>query len=46
MSDMGLYAELHFDLFITFDKGLYHMPWFYHIITTSQALDLLIESYP
>jgi hypothetical protein len=25
MSDIGLYAELHFVLFITFDKGLYHM---------------------
>ena len=25
MSDIGLYAELYFVLFITFDKGLYHM---------------------
>ena len=25
MSDIGLYAELHFVLFIIFDKGLYHM---------------------
>ena len=25
MSDIGLYAELHFVLFITFGKGLYHM---------------------
>lgn len=23
MSDIGLYAELHFVLLITFDKGLY-----------------------
>lgn len=25
MSDIGLYAELHFVLIITFDRGLYHM---------------------
>ena len=25
MSDIGLYAELHVVLFITFGKGLYHM---------------------
>ena len=25
MSDIGLYAELRFVLFITFGKGLYHM---------------------
>jgi hypothetical protein len=46
MNDIGLYAELHFVLFITFDKGLNHMLVLYHIITTCQALDLIIDSYP
>ena len=46
MSDIGLYAELHFVLFITFDKDLQTYAAPYHIIATCQALDLIIESYP
>ena len=45
MCDIGLYAELHFVLFITFDKGLNHtlsLPQYYNL----PALDLIIEQYP
>ncbi len=34
MNDIGLYAELHFVLFINFDKGPCHVLILYHMITT------------
>jgi len=37
MSDIGLYAELHLVLFITFDKDLYHMLALPHYCNLSGA---------